>query len=134
MWQKLAFICAQAGLTATTRLPLGEIRTCKPAFDLYHRILEEVVAVAEAEGVSIREGAAERMLDFVRVLEPDTFSSLHDDLVAGRRMELEALHGAVLRRARARGIAVPACETVYALLAPWAERNAFAVSATPRAS
>ena len=126
MWQKLAFICAQAGLTATTRLPLGEIRTCKPAFELYHRILEEVLAVAEAEGISVREGAIERMLDFARGLEPDTFSSLHDDLVAGRRIELEALHGAVLRRARTRGIAVPACEAVYALLAPWAERNASA--------
>ena len=126
MWQKLAFICAQAGLTATTRLPLGEIRTRKPAFELYHRILEEVLAVAAAEGMSIRDGAAERMLGFARGLEADAFSSLHDDLVTGRRMELEALHAAVLHRARARGIAVPECETVYAFLAPWAERNASA--------
>lgn len=124
MWQKLAFICAQAGLTATTRLPLGEIRTSRPAFELYRRILEEVLAVADAEGASIPEGAAERMLDSVRQLERATFSSLHDDLVVGRRMELEALHGAVLRHAQARGLAVPACEAVYGFLAPWAERNA----------
>jgi 2-dehydropantoate 2-reductase len=123
MWQKLAYISAQAGLTAVTRLPLGVIRDSPPTFELYARVLDEVLAVAAAEGVTIREGAAGRMLDIVRALEPGAFSSLHDDLVAGRRMELEALHGAVLRRAGIHGVAVPACETIYALLLPWAARN-----------
>jgi 2-dehydropantoate 2-reductase len=129
MWQKLAFICAQAGLTATTRLPLGEIRASPPAFELYRRIVEEVLAVAESEDVSIREGAVEQILGWARALAPDACSSLHDDLVAGRRMELDALHGAVVRRARARGLTVPVCEAVYAFLAPWAARNAAGVTA-----
>jgi 2-dehydropantoate 2-reductase len=124
MWQKLAYICAQAGLTALTRLPLGVIRASPPAFELYARVLDEVLAVALAEGVAVHDGAAERMLDIVRALEPGAFSSLHDDLVAGRRMELEALHGAVLRRARRHDVSVPVCEVIYGLLSPWAERNA----------
>jgi 2-dehydropantoate 2-reductase len=127
MWRKLAFICAQAGLTAVTRLPLGEIRDTPAAVALYRSVLEEVLSVARAEGVSVREDTADQLLDFAGTLEPHVFSSLHDDLVAGRRMELEALHGAVVRHADRQGLAVPACATIYALLAPWAARNAAAV-------
>ena len=45
------------------------------------------------------------------------------DLVAGRRMELEARHGFVVRRAAQHALAVPMSETVYAILQPWAIRN-----------
>jgi 2-dehydropantoate 2-reductase len=43
--------------------------------------------------------------------------------VAGRRMELEALHGFVVRRAAQHALAVPTLEAVYAILQPWAVRN-----------
>jgi 2-dehydropantoate 2-reductase len=58
-----------------------------------------------------------------QAIEPGSFSSLHDDLVAGRRMELEALHGFIVRRAAEHGLAVPMSEAVYAILQPWAARN-----------
>jgi 2-dehydropantoate 2-reductase len=45
-------------------------------------------------------------------------------------MELEALHGFVVRRAARHGLAVPASEAVYAILQPWAIRNQHAVSTT----
>jgi ketopantoate reductase len=48
--------------------------------------------------------------------EPGSFSSLHDDLVARRRMELEALQGFVVRRAAQHGLAVPRPKAVYAIL------------------
>ena len=32
LWAKLAFICAQAGMTAAVRLPIGEIRTADVAW------------------------------------------------------------------------------------------------------
>jgi ketopantoate reductase len=41
----------------------------------------------------------------------------------GRRMELEALHGFVVRRGAQHGLAVPTSEAVYAILQPWAIRN-----------
>ncbi len=127
MWRKLAFICAQAGLTAVTRLPLGEIREMPPAFALYRRVLAEVLEVARAESVAIRDDTVDQLLEFAQTLEPHVFSSLHDDLVAGRRMELEALHGAVVRHADRHNLPVPACEAIYAFLAPWAARNATAL-------
>ena len=43
--------------------------------------------------------------------------------MAGRRMELDALHGFVIRRAAQHHLAVPMSEAVYAILQPWAIRN-----------
>ena len=123
LWDKLAFICAQSGVTAATRLPIGDIRDVPEAMVIFRSIVEEVRAVAAAEGVELGDDVVERHEAFARALEPDTFSSLHHDLTHDRRMELEALQGEVVRRGRAHGVAVPVTETVYGLLLPWAERN-----------
>jgi 2-dehydropantoate 2-reductase len=123
LWAKLAFICAQAGLTAAVRLPIGEIRTAAAAWAAFGRLVAEVCAVAEADGHPVPQAAQEGALALAQAIEPGSFSSLHDDLVAGRRMELEALHGFVVRRAARHGLAVPTSEAVYAILQPWALRN-----------
>jgi 2-dehydropantoate 2-reductase len=123
LWSKLAFICAQAGMTATVRLPIGEIREIDVSWRMFDRLVREVAAVAAAEGHPLPAEAIDRTLTLARGVEPGSFSSLHDDLVAGRRMELEALHGSVVRRAKQHGVPVPMSEAVYALLSPWASRN-----------
>ena len=123
LWTKLAFICAQAGLTAAVRLPIGEIRTSAAAWAAFGRLVAEVCMVAEADGNPVPPAAREGVLSLAQAIEPGSFSSLHDDMMAGRRMELEALHGFVVRRAAQNGLAVPACEAVYAILQPWANRN-----------
>jgi len=123
LWAKLAFICAQAGLTAAVRLPIGEIRTVDAAWAMFQRLVAEVAAVAEAEGNPVPPAAQQRAVAMAKGVEPGSFSSLHDDLVAGRRMELEALHGFVVRRAADHGVPVPMSEAIYAILKPWAVRN-----------
>jgi 2-dehydropantoate 2-reductase len=123
LWAKLAFICAQAGMTAAVRLPIGEIRSVDAAWAAFKRLVAEVCAVAEADGSPVPQAAQDSALALAQTIEPGSFSSLHDDLVAGRRMELEALHGFVVRRAAQHAMAVPASEAVYAILQPWAVRN-----------
>lgn len=123
LWAKLAFICAQAGMTAAVRLPIGDIRSTAAGWSAFQAIVEEVAAVAAADGHPLPAAAVQRALDLGRSGEPGSFSSLHDDLVAGRRMELEALHGVVVRRAAEHGVPVPMTQAVYAVLQPWALRN-----------
>ena len=123
LWDKFAFICAQAGMTAAVRLPIGAVRTVEESWDAFRRIIEEVSAVAAAEGVELSGDTTRRHAHFAESLEPTGYSSLYDDLSSGRRMELEALHGTVVRRARRHDIPVPVSETIYAILRPWAIRN-----------
>ncbi|HEV3408544.1 MAG TPA: 2-dehydropantoate 2-reductase [Gaiellaceae bacterium] len=121
LWAKFVFICAQAGMTACTRLPIGEIRATPASWEMFRRILAEVAALAAAEDVALPADQVASIMAFAEALEPGGFSSLYHDLVGGRRMELEALHGFVVRRSRHHGLPAPMTEAVYALLKPHAD-------------
>ena len=124
LWTKFAFICATAGMTASVRLALGDIRETPPAWAMFRDIITEVVQLAGLEGVALAEDVVEQQIHFATGLAADSYSSLYHDLTTGRRMELDALHGSVVRRAERLGLDVPACRAVHAILAPWARRNA----------
>lgn len=124
LWTKFAFICAAAGMTSSVRLPLGDIRESPAAWAMFRDIVAEVVSLARLEGVDLGDGVVDQQVGFAAGLPADSYSSLHHDLTSGRRMELDALHGSVVRRADRLGLAVPASRAVLAVLDPWARRNA----------
>jgi 2-dehydropantoate 2-reductase len=123
LWSKWAFICAQAGLTAATQLPIGEVRESPAAWGLFQQVVTEAWRIGRAEGISLPDDLLEQHLAFASGLEPDARSSLHDDMVAGRRMELDALLGELVRRAGRNGIPAPAASALHAVLEPWARRS-----------
>jgi 2-dehydropantoate 2-reductase len=96
---------------------------CPESWELFRRILAEVVTLARAEGVPLWDGVVDQQMRFAEKLEPGSYSSLHHDLVHGRRMELEALHGTVVRRGAERGVPMPTSGVIYGVLRPWALRN-----------
>ena len=80
----------------------------------------EVERVARAEGVNV---AADRIAQIDRYVAgiPGTMrSSLLIDLALGKRIEVEALLGSVVRRAARAGVPVPIMSTLYAVLKPYA--------------
>jgi 2-dehydropantoate 2-reductase len=120
LWDKFAFICAQAGMTACTHLPIGEVRAIPETWAMFRKIVDEVVALGAAEGVGLPSETGPKIARFAQALPAGGFSSLYHDLVGGRPLELEALHGFVVQRSRAHGLAAPMSEAVYALLKPHA--------------
>jgi 2-dehydropantoate 2-reductase len=121
LWRKFAFICAQAGMTATTRRPVGDIRANEASWEMYRRLIEEVCAVARAEGVDLPDDTVSEWLDFAAELDPEMYSSLHYDLTHDKPMELNALNGSVVRHADEVGVDVPMNEAVTAILSPWVD-------------
>jgi len=126
LWDKFAFLCALAGLTAVTRLPIDELLAVPETRELFREMVREASIVARAEGVELAEDIVDQKTAFAERLGPDSFSSLHHDLVSGHRLELDALHGELTRRAARHGIPVPVSEMIYSLLRPWelAQRSA----------
>jgi 2-dehydropantoate 2-reductase len=57
-------------------------------------------------------------METVDTLEPGATSSLQRDVAAGRRFELEAFSGTIVRLARQHAIDVPAHAAIDALLRP----------------
>ena len=121
VWQKFLMICAVSGLAALTRLPFGPIRDCPETAALLRGLLDETEAVARAQRVPLPIDAVESALTAIRAVEPSRRSSMYTDLMAGRRLELEALNGALVRLGRDRGIPTPLNFAIYAALQPYVD-------------
>jgi 2-dehydropantoate 2-reductase len=120
MWEKYLFISAQGGMTALTRMPVGVIRSTPAMFEMYLQVAEEVASVGRAHGVPIPSGERERVRRFAAALPPDAYSSLYNDLVTGRPMEVDALQGTVIRLGERYGVPTPNARAIYAALLPHA--------------
>jgi 2-dehydropantoate 2-reductase len=119
LWDKFAYLCALAGLTAVTRLPIDKLLAVPETRNLFREVVREVALVARAEGVELAGDIVDQKTAFAETLGRNSFSSLHHDLVTGHRLELDALHGELTRRAARHGISVPVSQVIYALLRPW---------------
>ena len=80
----------------------------------------EVEAVARAEGVNVSATVTQKVREYMDSLPPETRSSMLIDLSQGKRIELEALQGTIIRRGQALGIATPIIAALYAELEPHA--------------
>ncbi|GGH87002.1 2-dehydropantoate 2-reductase [Pullulanibacillus pueri] len=119
MWKKYVFISAFSGVTTTSRLPIGPIRNTPETLELGKKVVEEMVALAEAYDVHIDDGVEETMTKLLYGFPDEATSSMHQDFRNQRPLEVDALFGAALRMGRAKGLALPHVETLHALLKPY---------------
>jgi 2-dehydropantoate 2-reductase len=119
LWDKYVFLTTHAGVTALTRCPAGVLRAVPEVRELYRRIVTEILAVARAAGAPVDDGLLAQGMKFLDTVAPNAYSSLHHDLLHGRRLELEALHGHVVRLAERHGVAAPTVFAIYAALRPF---------------
>jgi 2-dehydropantoate 2-reductase len=102
LWDKFALLGPLALLTTHEQGNVGAIRSRRRTEAI--ALIGEVAAVAAADEVEIDRDAILRLMDSV----PESMeSSMQRDQAAGRPLELDALGGALLRRAAQAGIAVP---------------------------
>ncbi len=126
LWEKFVFICAMGGMTAVTRLGMGEVFAHPESRTMFRGLMEEAAAVGRARGI-VLDGVIDRLMRFVedRIrAEYDMRASLYHDLAAGRRMELDALSGAVVRMGNDAGVPTPLNFAVVAALRPYDRRAA----------
>ncbi len=121
LWEKLLIICVTGGVMALARSPLGPVLASEDGRDFVRAVIAEADAVGTASGVPLPVDAAERAYDFVRDrVEPVATSSMLEDLLAGRKLELEWLNGEIVRRGLELGIPTPMNLAICAGLAPHA--------------
>src|SRR3954468_8119987 len=94
LWSKLTFLTALALLTTATQAAAGEVRD-RYRDDLV-AMVGEVAAVARAEGAAVR---ADDVVGFFDAIPTGMKSSMQRDAESGRRLELDAIGGAVVRAA-----------------------------------
>ncbi len=115
-WEKLAWNAGFNAVTALTQTTVAEALALPATRELIVGAMEEVDAVATALGVPVRRRRTEAVLaDSVSGL-PDFVTSMLQDLRRSRRLEHDAINGAVVRAAARAGVAVPVNRILVALL------------------
>jgi 2-dehydropantoate 2-reductase len=102
LWDKVVVLAPMALLTTHARANVGMIRSTRRE-DLV-AVIGELAAVAQAEGAPEDPVAVLRFIDSV----PEGMgTSMERDRAAGLPLELDALGGALLRRAASAGVDTP---------------------------
>src|SRR5207237_161325 len=116
-WEKLAWNSGFNAVTTLTQSSVADVLADPASGDLVVTAMEEVDAVATALGIPVRRTRTEAVLaDSVAGL-PDFETSMLQDYRRGRRLEHDALNGAVVRAAARAGVPVPVNRVLLALLA-----------------
>ena len=116
LWEKYTFLVGLSATTTTMRSTIGPIRTNPRTRAFLHDVMREVVAVGRAHGVALPEHYADERLAFADTVPADMTSSMHHDLEAGNRLEVEWLSGGVVKLGREAGIATPVNRAVWDVL------------------
>jgi 2-dehydropantoate 2-reductase len=116
LWDKFLFITGIGGVTALARSGIGPLLASAAGRSLLHAACAEIVAVAQAEGAHLQSAAVDAVLAQAATLPASWRSSMGRDLEEGRRLEVDALSGAVVRRGIKHGIPTPVHQTIVACL------------------
>ena len=122
LWEKFVYLAAFSGVTGASRQPIGVVRSDQVCRRLLFAAFAEVERLARAEGVRLQDDVAGRLAAYVDGVPGSMRSSLLIDLSQGKRIEVEALQGSVVRRAARLGVPVPIMETLYGILRAAAPR------------
>jgi 2-dehydropantoate 2-reductase len=120
IWEKFIFLVSLAGFTGAARLPIGPLWADAIIKERFLDGCREIERLARAEGVPVAAGVIDNISRYVDGIPGTMRSSLLIDLSMGKRIEVEALQGSVVRRAARTGVPVPIMSTLYAVLKPWA--------------
>ena len=120
IWDKFVYLAPFSGFTGAARLPIGGIWGDPHVRDMFYAAAREIAALAAAEGVDISPDRFARLEEYMNNIPATTRSSLLIDLEMGKKIEVEALQGAAVRRAARHALPLPIISTLYAVLRPYA--------------
>ena len=121
IWEKFVFLVGLSGTTSLARTPIGPIRSNPRSRAFLRDMLDEVVQVARAQGVSLPADYADDRLAFVDQVSAGMTSSMCNDLERGNRLEVAWLSGDVVDRGIELGVPTPCNRAVMDILAVHAD-------------
>lgn len=127
LWHKFVFLASIAGVTTLARTGAYELFQRSEARDCLREAMDEVYRVGLAHGVPLDQDIVERQYQFAISMGQGIKASMHVDLERRRRLEIDALSGAVVRLGEARSVATPVHRTIYAALSSEDRRAAASV-------
>lgn len=115
IWRKL-LINAVANPITTLTLQRQAVLRRTDVQELCHAILAEAVAVARAEGAKLADDEPAHAMTTLFTFSGELGTSMYFDRLAGRRLEVDALTGAIVEAGARHGIPTPLNAALLTLL------------------
>jgi 2-dehydropantoate 2-reductase len=116
MWWKFMVNVGVNQASAVLRAPYGAFQRPGPAYDLMMALIEEVRAVAAAEGVTLDDSDVEQWHRVLAGQPAAGMTSMHQDVLAGRETEVEIFSGRVVALGGEHRIPTPHNQTMLRVL------------------
>jgi len=119
LWYKFMFNVGANQTTAVLRLPYGAIYNkgergeIPEARFIMEKAFREVIAVANAEGIDLNESDIIKIYGTINSLSAEGYTSMCQDVMAGRKTEVEMFSAVIMELAKKHGISVPVNEVLY---------------------
>ncbi len=113
MWGKFMLNVGINQVCMVYELNYGEVLSDKKYLDIFVAAMNEVRAVAAAEGIVIPEEEIKNYIDICAGLSPDNMPSMRQDGLAKRRSEVDIFAGTVRELAAKHNIPVPVNDKLY---------------------
>ena len=130
LWTKLIWNCALNAISALGRAKYGQIAASEDARKVIDTVVNEVLAVAAAARIEL-PGVESPQAGMAGALKIATqmsgaLSSTGQDLLRGKRTEIDSLNGYISRRGAELGVPTPVNHALYALVKLAEESNEIA--------
>jgi 2-dehydropantoate 2-reductase len=116
LWAKFLFVVPLGGVGAAAGLPVGVLRSRPGTRRLLTEAMQEIESVARARGVRLASDVVPATMAFLDQQPAGGTSSLQRDILSGKRSELDAWTGAVVRLGEQTGTATPVNRVLYDVL------------------
>ena len=116
LWEKLVFIAPFSGLSTLTRLTPAQLLAHVPTRELYRAVMQETAAVAQA-AAGVTPEIVERTMHYLDTAGDPGESSMAVDFQRQRRIEVDAINGAVVRHGQRLRVPTPLNQMLYNALA-----------------
>ncbi len=123
LWSKLVFLGPLAGLTSIVPLTAGEIRANAHTLKTIEDMMGEYAAVGNVCGANLASDVVGQSIKTLHRYPANGSTSMAKDWNSGKKTEIEALLGSVIRKAKDHRIDMPITSSIYGLLTSTARIN-----------
>jgi 2-dehydropantoate 2-reductase len=117
VWEKFIFISALASVTSYLNQNIGEVQKQQEIDEsVYVELLHEIEAVAKAKGLQLPKDIVNQTIIKLEKSPKEATSSMHRDLLAGRKTEVTSLTQFVVNEGLKYGVKTPIYEKITVAL------------------
>ena len=128
LWDKILYNCALNPLGALLECNYGQLADNPETVKIMNNIIKEIFKTVQANNIKLRWKSSQDYINhFYNNLIPPTknhFPSMYYDLKGGKKTEIDALNGAIVKLANKKGIPTPVNETITSVI-KFKEKNLY---------